>query len=131
MASARASGDPRDELATGLPATGQAPIGGDHPDLPRPLGDRATEAMSGREATSRELADTARESRMHRTGSKLLLIGGVLFLLGVIVAAIANGLPDGIGVALMALAVPPTLAGLGMELAAMVSRRSRRGKSWA
>ncbi len=131
MASARTSGDRRDELANGLPATGQAPIGGDHPDLPRPLGDRATEAMSGRPATSREMSDVARESRMHATGSKLLLIGGILFALGLIVSLIADGLPDGIGVALMALGVPPTLGGAGMELAAMVSRRSRRGKSFA
>src|SRR3712207_1128767 len=99
MASSR-SGDSRDELAQGLPATGSRPIGGDEPDLPRPLGDRATEAMSGRPATTEPVRDTAKESRLHRVGSKLLLIGGVLALLGFIVAVVADGLPDGIGVAL-------------------------------
>jgi uncharacterized membrane protein (DUF106 family) len=68
---------------------------------------------------------------MHVVASKLLAVGGVLFVLGVIVSAIADGLADGIGVALMALAVPPTLAGVGMEIAWMVNRRSRRDKSFA
>ena len=131
MASSRSSGDPRDELAQGLPATGMGPIGGEQPDLPRPLGDRATEAMTERPATNRAASDTAKESRLHRVGSKLLLIGGILALLGFLVAVVADGLPDGIGVALMSLGVPPTLAGLGMELAAMVERRSRRRRPFA
>ena len=131
MASSRRTGDSRDELAQGLPATGMGPIGGDEPDLPRPLGDRATEAMSGRPATNQPVGDTAKESRLHRVGSKLLLIGGILALLGFVVVTIADGLPDGIGVALMALGVPPTLGGAAMEVAAMVERRSRRGRSIA
>ena len=126
-----ASGDSRDELAQGLPATGLGPIGGDEPDVPRPLGDRATEAMTERDATTRPVGDEAKKSRLHRVGSKLLLVGGILFVLGAIVAWVANGLPDGIGVALMSLGVPPTLAGLGMELAAMVERRSRRRRPFA
>ena len=131
MPSARTDRDDRDELAQGLPATGQAPIGGSAPDLPRPLGDRATEKLSESAATNEPVADAARESRMHRVASKLLLVGGILFVLGAIVAWIADGLPDGIGVALMALAVPPTLAGAGMEIAGMLNRRSRRGGSFA
>ena len=131
MASSRIDRDGRDELAQGLPATGQAPIGGDAPDLPRPLGDRASEKLTGRAATSEPVPDGTRERRMHVVASKLLAVGGVLFVLGVIVSAIADGLPDGIGVALMALAVPPTLAGVGMEVAWLVNRRSRRDKSFA
>jgi hypothetical protein len=131
MASRSSGGDDRDELAQGLPATGMGPIGGDAPDLPRPLGDRATEAATGRPATTRPLDDRAKESRLHRSGSKLLLIGGILFAIGLVIALIAEGLPNGIGVAFMALAVPPTLAGAAMELAALVERRSRRGRSFA
>lgn len=131
MASSRSPGDSRDELAQGLPATGLGPIGGDEPDLPRPLGDRATEAMTERDATNRSVGDEAKESRLHRVGSKLLLIGGILFVLGLVVALVADGLADGIGVALMSLAVPPTLGGAGMEIAAMLERRSRRGGSFA
>ena len=131
MASSRIDRDGRDELAQGLPATGQAPIGGDVPDVPRPLGDKASETMTGRDATSDPVPDGTRESRMHVVAAKLLLVGGGLFLLGVIVSLIADGLPDGIGVALMALAVPPTLAGAGMEIAWIVNRRSRRGGSFA
>ena len=131
MPSAPTSGDDRDELAQGLPATGSAPIAGDVPDLPRPLGDRATEAASGEPATTDPVRDAYREERLHRSASRLLLVAGVLFVIGVIVTVIADGLPEGIGVALMSLATIPTLAGVGMELTAWVNRRSRRGKSFA
>src|SRR4051812_29993427 len=127
-----ASDDSRDELAQGLPATGAGPIGGDHPDLPRPLGDRATEAMSGAPATARPMSDAARDERLHRSASRLLLLGGILAALGAIIAIIADGgLSEGIGVALMSLGTVPTLAGVAMELAVVVGRRSRRGKSFA
>jgi hypothetical protein len=131
MASSRSSGDDRDELAQGLPASGMAPIGGDEPDLPRPLGDRATEAMSSRPATSRPLDDRAKESRLRRVGTRLLLIAAALFVVGFVVVMIADGLPDGIGVALMSLSSVPGLAGAAMLLAAVVERRSRRGGSFA
>jgi hypothetical protein len=132
MASARRSGDERDELAQGLPAAGAAPLGGEQPDLPRPLGDRATEAMSGSPATNEPIGDAAREARMHRAASRLLLVGGVLFVIGLIISLIADGgLSDGIGVAFMFLALVPTLAGVAMELSVMVNRRGRRGGSFA
>ena len=131
MASSRSSGDSRDELAKGLPATGLDPIGGEEPDLPRPLGDRATEAASGGRATNRPVGDTAKEERLHRAGSKLLLLGGILFVLGLVVAFIAEGLPDGIAATLFAFATVPTLAGAGMEIAAFLERRSRRGGGFA
>jgi hypothetical protein len=131
MASAGSSGDDRDELAQGLPATGAGPIGGDAPDLPRPLGDRATEEVSGERATSKPLSDAARDDRLHRSGSRLLLLGGILAAVGALIAILADGLAEGIGVALMSLGTVPTLAGVAMELAVVVGRRSRRGGSFA
>jgi hypothetical protein len=131
MASGGPPRDERDELAQGLPAAGAGPIGGDEPDLPRPLGDRATEAVSGAPATSKPVSDAARDARLHRSASRLLLLGGILAAVGAIVAIIAEGLPEGIGVALMSLGTVPTLAGVAMELAVLVGRRSRRGGSFA
>jgi hypothetical protein len=72
------------------------------------------------------------ENKQRTTGSRLLLLGGILFALGlVIVLLVDSGTPEGIGIAFMSLATVPTLAGVALMLSAMVSRRSREDKPWA
>jgi hypothetical protein len=72
------------------------------------------------------------EGKQRTTGSLLLLLGGILFAIGlVIVLLVDGGTPEGIGIAFMSLAVVPTLAGGALMLSALVSRRSRQGKPWA
>jgi hypothetical protein len=72
------------------------------------------------------------ESKQRGAGSRLLLLGGILFAIGLLVVLLVDGgTPEGIGIAFMSLAVVPTLAGLALTLSALVSRRSRQGKPWA
>jgi hypothetical protein len=72
------------------------------------------------------------ESNQLGTGSRLLLLGGVLFAIGlVIVLLVDGGTPEGIGIALMSLATVPTLAGVALTVSALVSRRARQGKPFA
>lgn len=72
------------------------------------------------------------ESKQLGSGSRLLLLGGILFAIGlVIVLLVDGGTPEGIGIAFMSLATVPTLAGVALTLSAIVSRRSRQGKPFA
>ena len=72
------------------------------------------------------------EGKQLGSGSRLLLLGGILFAIGlVIVLLIDGGTPEGIGVAFMSLATVPTLAGLALSGSALISRRSRKGKPFA
>jgi hypothetical protein len=72
------------------------------------------------------------EGKQRTSGSLLLLLGGILFAIGlVIVLLVDGGTPEGIGIAFMSLAAVPTLAGGALMLSALVSRRSRQGKPWA
>ena len=72
------------------------------------------------------------ENKQLETGSRLLLLGGILFVVGlVIVLVVPNGTPEGIGIAFMSLATVPTLAGGALTISGLVSRRSRQGKPWA
>ena len=72
------------------------------------------------------------ESKQLASGSRLLLLGGILFAIGlVIVLLVDGGTPEGIGIAFMSLATVPTLAGIALTGSALVSRRSRQGKPWA
>ena len=72
------------------------------------------------------------ESNQLAGSSRLLLLGGILFAIGlVIVLLVDGGTPEGIGVAFMSLACVPTLAGLVLAGAALVSRRARKGKPFA
>ena len=72
------------------------------------------------------------ENKQLTFGSRLLLLGGILFAIGlVIVLLVDGGTPEGIGIAFMSLATVPTLAGGALMLSALVSRRSRQGKPWA
>jgi len=72
------------------------------------------------------------EGRQRGSGSRLLLLGGILFVIGlVIVLLVDGGTPEGIGIAFMSLATVPTLAGIALMGSALVSRRSRQGKPFA
>ncbi len=129
MASPRRSTDARDELQQGLPATGSAPIGGTG-DLDRPLGDHVSEHASGRPV--RDTPDEAgRAARRRTAGSRLLLVGGVLFVIGLVVSLIADGFSDGIGVTFFALSTVPTLGGLGLMLFSGVEKHAGEDRPFA
>lgn len=72
------------------------------------------------------------EGKQRTSGARLLLLGGILFVVGlVIVLLVDGGTPEGIGIAFMSLATVPTLAGIALFGSALVSRRSRQGKPFA
>ena len=72
------------------------------------------------------------EGKQRGSGSRLLLLGAILFAIGlVIVLLVDGGTPEGIGVAFMSLASVPALAGIALMVSALVSRRSRQGKPFA
>ena len=72
------------------------------------------------------------EGKQLGTGTRLLAIGAVLFVVGlVIVLLVDDGTPWGVGVAFMSLASVPTVAGIVLTVTAAVSRRSRKGKPFA
>jgi hypothetical protein len=72
------------------------------------------------------------EGKQLTTGSRLLLLGGIVFAIGlVIVLLVPNGTPEGIGIVFMSLSTVPTLAGIALMLTGLVSRRARQGKPWA
>jgi hypothetical protein len=72
------------------------------------------------------------EGKQRGSGSRLLLLGAILFVIGlVIVLLVDGGTPEGIGVAFMSLASVPALAGIALMVSALVSRRSRQGKPFA
>jgi hypothetical protein len=72
------------------------------------------------------------ESKQRQSGTRLLLLGVGMFVIGLVVLLLVHGhTSKGIGVAVMALASVPTLAGLTLMGSALVSRRSRQGKPFA
>jgi hypothetical protein len=77
-------------------------------------------------STDRDLDSAGR--RQHETGARWLLIGGVLFVLGLLLALVGASFP---GVFLMSLATPPTLVGAALTVTSLVSRRSAAGKPFA
>ena len=70
-----------------------------------------------------------RDSLMRTSALRLLLIGGVVALIGVIVMVLAPG--RGAGVAIAWVAVLPTLAGGALLIASVVARRAGDGKPFA
>jgi VIT1/CCC1 family predicted Fe2+/Mn2+ transporter len=82
-------------------------------------------------SNDRELGRTG--ERQRRTGSHLLLLGGVLFAVGLLLMVLFSGenVPVYIGAALAALAAPPTLGGLALFLSGLVSGRSAKQKPFA
>jgi hypothetical protein len=79
--------------------------------------------------TERDLA--AAGSRQWDNGWRLLLVGGVLFAIGLVFMIAGRHVADFVGVALAALATPPTLGGLGLVIASLVSRRASQHKPFA
>jgi cytochrome bd-type quinol oxidase subunit 2 len=74
------------------------------------------------------------ESKQRATAVRLLLVGAVLFAVGLVIVLLVDGgggKAEGIGVAFMSLAAVPTLAALTLAVSAWVSRRSRQGKPFA
>jgi hypothetical protein len=64
----------------------------------------------------------------HGAGARFLLLGGVMFALGVLLWVLDANFPAAV---LMSLATPPTLAGIALELSSGVSRRAAAGKPFA
>ena len=129
MASSRSGADARDELQQGLPATGSEPIGGTG-DVDRPLGDHLSEHGSGRPVRDAP-GEAGRAARRRTAGSRFLLLGGVLFVIGLVVSLIADGFSDGIGVTFMSFSTVPTLAGLGLFLFSGVEKHARDERPFA
>lgn len=66
--------------------------------------------------------------RRHGAGARILLIGGVLFAIGLLLWAVGANFAAAV---FLALSTPPTLAGIALELSAGVSRRAASGKPFA
>jgi hypothetical protein len=72
------------------------------------------------------------ERKQLATGSRLLLLAAALFAVGLVIVLIVDGgTSEGIGVAFMALAAVPLVAGLALSGTAFVNRRARKGKPFA
>ena len=70
-------------------------------------------------------------AKQNTTGSRLLLLGGILFALGVITWSVGDGGMNFVGVVFAALATPPTLAGVALMLSGLVGKRSAEHKPFA
>lgn len=76
-------------------------------------------------------APRQRDAAMLSNGTKLLLIGAVMAVVGLALSVPLDGTASGIGVAIAALGSVPLAAGLGLLVAGLVSRRARSGKPFA
>jgi hypothetical protein len=71
-----------------------------------------------------------RDDKMVANGLRLLLLGGILAVPGIILMVLLDNTAAGIGIAIASLATVPT-AGLALWISGLVSRRSRAGKPFA
>jgi len=85
--------------------------------------------MATQPTTDRQLADTA--GGQSTTGWRLLLLGGVLFAIGLVLMLIGDEGWNFAGVVFAALATPPTLAGLALHASSIVSHRASQQKPFA
>jgi hypothetical protein len=85
--------------------------------------------MSMQPMTDRQLRETA--DRQNTTGSRLLLLGGVLFAIGLVLMLVGKDTVDFVGIAFAALAAPPTVAGLALVLSGLVGHRASQRKPFA
>lgn len=76
--------------------------------------------------TDRQLGRTGRDQTA--LGSRLLLLGGAMFAVGLILMLLTSGVGDFLGIALSALAAPPTLGGVGLLVTGLVARRAAAHK---
>jgi len=65
---------------------------------------------------------------MSGSGGRLLALGAVLIVIGLIITIPLEGTPAGIGWALIALGCVPAVAGIVLVLSSAVSRWSRANK---
>ena len=72
-----------------------------------------------------------RDKDLMRNGSRLLLLGLILAVIGLALAIPLHGMAAGVGVAIASIACIPTVAGLALFLSGLVERRSRSGKPFA
>ena len=85
--------------------------------------------MATQPTTDRGLADTA--DLQSTTGWRVLALGGVLFAIGLVLALIGDDGWNFAGVVFMALAAPPTLAGIALHASSLVGHRSSQQKPFA
>jgi len=85
--------------------------------------------MATQPTTDRGLADTA--GRQSSMGWRLLLVGGVLFAIGLVLMLIGDDGWNYAGVVFPALATPPTLGGLALHASSLVSHRASQRKPFA
>ena len=85
--------------------------------------------MSTQPSTDRQLARTA--GRQNETGWRLLLLGGILFGIGLVLMLVGSDVVDFVGVAFASLATVPTVAGIALVLSAVVGSRSAQHKPFA
>jgi hypothetical protein len=72
-----------------------------------------------------------RDAAMIANGTKLLVLGLVLIVVGLAITIPLEGTPAGIGLAVAGLGCVPFLGGLGLLLSGLVARRARAGKPFA
>jgi hypothetical protein len=72
-----------------------------------------------------------RDAALIANGTRLLVIGLIAIVIGVVLALALDRTPAGIGLAIAGLGCVPFFGGLGMLVSGIVSRRSRAGKPFA
>jgi hypothetical protein len=85
--------------------------------------------MSLQPDTDRRLRRTSGEQLT--LGSRLLLVAGVMFAVGLLFMIATSGFGDFVGVALATLATPLTLGGVGLMLTGLVARRASEHRPFA
>jgi hypothetical protein len=71
------------------------------------------------------------ERKLAGSGSRFVMIGVPLFIVGVVLALLLDHNSVGIGVAIAVLGAIPTVLGIVLMLSAGVQRRDRQDKPWA
>jgi hypothetical protein len=79
--------------------------------------------------TSRELDRAG--GKLHGSGARLLLLGGVLFAIGLVLVLVGDGNWDAAGLTAWGFSTAATLAGLALSLSGGVAKRSASGKPFA
>jgi len=72
-----------------------------------------------------------RDRKLSGNGMRLLALGAVLIVIGLVITIPLEGTPAGIGWALIALGCVPAVAGIALVGSAFVSRWSRANKPFA
>ena len=85
--------------------------------------------MSMQPMTDRQLGETS--GRQNTTGARLLLLGGLLFVIGLVLMLVGEETVDYVGVVFATLATPPTVAGLALMLSGLVGHRASQQKPFA